>query len=120
MKISEISKILNIQPSTIRYYEQRGLIISQRASNGYREYNDASLELLKLLLYAKELGFSLSEIKLFAKAMQGSGLEKQKLNLAIEKKISELDQKIKDFKKFQKNLKKVLNSNCPFDQIYKK
>jgi DNA-binding transcriptional MerR regulator len=120
MKISEVSKILNIPSSTIRYYEQRGIIISHRASNGYRDYNETSLELIKLLLYAKELGFSLSEIKVFAKAMQGSGFEKQKVNLAIEMKIDELNQKIKSFKKFQKNLKNVLKSKCQFEQIYKK
>ena len=119
MKINEVAKKLNIPPSTIRYYEQRGLILSLRSDNGYRQYNNDSLELLKLLIYAKNLGFTLNEIKVFAKSMVGTGLEKQKVNQAMEKKVEELNQKIKDLKKFQKNLKKALSSECPLDHIYR-
>lgn len=119
MKINEVAKKLNIPPSTIRYYEQRGLILSLRSDNGYRQYNNDSLELLKLLIYAKNLGFTLNEIKVFAKAMVGTGLEKQKVNQAMEKKVEELNQKITDLKKFQKNLKKALSSECPLDHIYR-
>lgn len=120
MKISEVAKLLNIPASKIRYYEQRGILLSNRTGNGYREYNKNSIEMIKLLLFAKELGFSLNEIKTFASAMRNNNLEKEKVNQGIQNKINEFDFKIKQLQQFQKNLKKVLNTQCEFSHIYKK
>ncbi len=118
MKINEVAKILNIAPSAIRYYETRGLILSKRNPNGYRTYNEGSIEVLKLLIQAKNLGFTLNEIKTFSKALQENDLQKEKVNHAIENKIKEFDLKIKEFKILQKALKKILKSTCPLSDRY--
>ena len=49
---------------TLRYYDQEGLLApSQVSAAGYRHYTDADLEALQQILFFRELGFSLEEIK---------------------------------------------------------
>jgi len=63
MKISELAKLVGVAPSTIRYYESKGLLPkSSRNSNGYRQYEHSSIEQIKMIKFAQSLGFSLEEI----------------------------------------------------------
>ncbi|TMN84659.1 MULTISPECIES: MerR family transcriptional regulator [unclassified Pseudoalteromonas] len=63
MKISELAKLVGVAPSTIRYYESKGLLPkSSRNSNGYRQYEYSSIEQIKMIKFAQSLGFSLEEI----------------------------------------------------------
>ncbi len=66
MRIGEVSKILGINNSAIRFYERHGLINSSnitRAENGYRIYGQRDLEELRLIIRFKEFGLELKEIK---------------------------------------------------------
>lgn len=66
MKIGEVSKILGINNSAIRFYERHGLLNSSgisRAENGYRIYGQKDLDELRLILRFKEFGLELNEIK---------------------------------------------------------
>lgn len=66
MRIGEVSKILGINNSAIRFYERHGLLNSSninRADNGYRVYSQKDLEQLRLIIRFKEFGLELKEIK---------------------------------------------------------
>lgn len=58
MKIGRLSDVTGISPRSLRYYEQRGLLASARSSNGYREYDDAAVETVRLIRSLLDLGFS--------------------------------------------------------------
>lgn len=45
MKIGELSERTGIPTRMLRYYEQQGLLYSERSANGYRSYDDADVEL---------------------------------------------------------------------------
>lgn len=63
MKISELAKLVGVAPSTIRYYEGKGLLPKgSRNSNGFRQYDHSSIEQIKMIKFAQSLGFSLEEI----------------------------------------------------------
>ena len=63
MKISELANLVGVAPSTIRYYEGKGLLPKgSRNSNGYRQYGHSSIEQIKMIKFAQSLGFSLEEI----------------------------------------------------------
>ena len=47
MKINEIEKLLGLSKANIRYYENEGLINPSRTENGYRNYNEVDVALLK-------------------------------------------------------------------------
>ena len=63
MKIGEIAQRSGLPASTIRFYEQKGLIPNaSRAANGYRVYDDKSLDRLQLIKFCQNLGFALEEL----------------------------------------------------------
>lgn len=66
MRIGEVSKIVGINNSAIRFYERHGLINSSsisRAENGYRVYDQKDVEEIRLIIKFKEFGLELKEIK---------------------------------------------------------
>lgn len=63
MRISEVSARSGVPPTTLRYYEDLGLIQSERSDNGYRDYQARILERLSFIDTAKKMDLQLSEIK---------------------------------------------------------
>lgn len=64
MKISELAKRTGLTPSTIRFYESKGLLKSVgRLSNGYREYPLEAVAILSIIINAQQTGFTLDEIR---------------------------------------------------------
>lgn len=62
--ITELAKELDVTPRTIRFYEDQGLILPQRAGNT-RVYTHRDRARMILILRGKRLGFSLKDIKEF-------------------------------------------------------
>ena len=63
-RISEVAKISDITAKTIRFYEQENLLSEvSRKENNYRIYTNQNIEELKVIKYARTLGFSLKQIK---------------------------------------------------------
>lgn len=60
--ISELAGELEISPSTIRFYEDKGLIFPERSAGNQRLYSKQHKARLKLILRGKRFGFSLAEI----------------------------------------------------------
>ncbi len=64
MKIGEFARKLGVSTDTLRYYEKHGLLTpSSRSQSGYRIYTDTEIKQMSFILRAKNVGFSLSEIK---------------------------------------------------------
>lgn len=63
VRIGELATELGINPKTIRYYEEIGLLPrAKRTDNGYRLYGDADRERLHFISKAKAVGLTLEEI----------------------------------------------------------
>ncbi|MGF7057430.1 MerR family transcriptional regulator [Brassicibacter mesophilus] len=63
MKINELAHKYKISIRTIRYYEEIGLISSRRDEANIREFNELQIERLELILFFKNLGLKLTQIK---------------------------------------------------------
>lgn len=112
-KIGTIAKNLGVSVSSVRYYEDLGIIRAKRTDSGYRIFAPGTERLLRLVLDAKELGFTLKEIKALALTLQQGRLSKQEVQCRLQQKLQELDERIKKIRTFQKNVKKVLSQPCP-------
>lgn len=66
-KITEFSKITKVPVKTIRYYQELGLLKPAVVDEmtGYRRFDEKNIEELLKIVYLKELGFKLAEIKNF-------------------------------------------------------
>ena len=63
LRIGELAADLGINPKTIRYYEEIGLLPApERSPAGYRQYSAADGERLRFIAKAKTIGFTLREI----------------------------------------------------------
>ncbi|WP_305180395.1 MerR family transcriptional regulator, partial [Faecalibaculum rodentium] len=64
MRTGEIAKVANVSEKTIRYYDRIGLLKpSKIEKNHYRTYSEYDLFKLQKILFFKQLGFSLDEIR---------------------------------------------------------
>jgi DNA-binding transcriptional MerR regulator len=64
MRIAEVAARTGVPATTLRYYEEIGLLApAGRSVNGYREYADRDLERLAFITRAKQLDLSLDELR---------------------------------------------------------
>jgi MerR family transcriptional regulator, redox-sensitive transcriptional activator SoxR len=62
LTISEVSRRSGVASSALRFYEERGLIASEREGSGHRRYPRAVLRRIAFIVFAQRLGMSLDEI----------------------------------------------------------
>ncbi len=108
LTIGELAGELQLNPKTIRYYEEVGLLPEPRRSeSGYRLYSRYEVERLRLVKRAKLLGLSLAEIRgIVEYAIDGRcGVMEDRLLSLVEAKLGEIDQKIEDLVTFKDNLR---------------
>ncbi|MEJ8559870.1 helix-turn-helix domain-containing protein [Yoonia sp. GPGPB17] len=74
LDIAEVAQRSGLNPSTLRYYEKRGLIASDGRHGLRREYDDSVLTRLALIALGRRAGFSLNEIGVLFRP-QGGRLE---------------------------------------------
>ncbi|WP_457552311.1 MerR family transcriptional regulator [Desulfobacula sp.] len=98
--ISQIADQLDISTRTIRFYEEKGLIMPKRTPGNQRIYTSRNKARLKLILRGKRFGFSLDEIS------EMIGMANANLNEIdqIKKSLQFGDTKLKEIKERKKEL----------------
>jgi MerR family redox-sensitive transcriptional activator SoxR len=62
LTIAEVSRRSGVAASALRFYEERGLIESERAGSGHRRYPRAVLRRIAFIIFAQRMGLSLDEV----------------------------------------------------------
>jgi MerR family redox-sensitive transcriptional activator SoxR len=62
LTIQEISRRSGVAASALRFYEERGLLKSERSGAGHRRFPRAALRRIAFIVYAQHVGLSLDEI----------------------------------------------------------
>jgi MerR family transcriptional regulator, redox-sensitive transcriptional activator SoxR len=62
LTIGEVSRRSGVAASALRFYEQRGLITSERAGSGHRRYPRPVLRRIAFIVFAQRIGLTLEEI----------------------------------------------------------
>lgn len=64
--ISDVSKMMNLPVSTIRYYDKEGLLpFIERKKSGYRIFSEYDVKMLEIIECFKKTGMSIKEIRQF-------------------------------------------------------
>lgn len=63
MRLNEVIKQVDLSKRAIKFYEEKGLLKTKRDSNGYRNYTDKDISLLKEISSYRKMGIGLSDIK---------------------------------------------------------
>jgi len=62
ISITEVSRRSGVASSALRFYEERGLVKSERAGSGHRRYPRAALRRVAFIVFAQKMGLTLEEI----------------------------------------------------------
>ena len=62
LTISEVSRRSGVASSALRFYEDKGLIHSQRAGSGHRRFPRPVLRRIAFIVFAQKIGLSLEEV----------------------------------------------------------
>ncbi len=111
MLVNELSKRTGLSIHTIRYYENLGMIKGVTdenvTSNNYKHYDANTIERLEIIIEAREVGFTLAEIKkILISWFETTDSKPETLEL-FQAKIKEIDDKMKYFKQTKSLLEKV-------------
>ena len=93
-RIAEIARRSGFSASTLRYYEQAGVLDApERTPAGYRLYTDRDLERLRLIARAKDLGCTLEETAELVRAWDSDqcGPVKHRLRALVRDKVAEVE-----------------------------
>jgi DNA-binding transcriptional MerR regulator len=107
LDIGEVSERTGIPPSTLRYYEEIGLIISIGRHGLRRQFGPEAVLQLSLIALCKTAGFSLHEIS----GMFGKDGELELSRADLRKKADEVDRHIKQLAELRKMLRHM--ADCP-------
>lgn len=111
MKIGELADRAGVNIQTVRYYERRDLIPEpDRTDAGYREYGEADLNRLRFILRAKELGFTLAEIRELLELRASPGATAGDVRGRAVAKMEAVDAKLRDLRRIQEGLRRVVRS----------
>jgi MerR family redox-sensitive transcriptional activator SoxR len=112
MSISEVAQQVGLRASTIRYYEQIGVLQPAARASGQRRYDRTVLYRLALIQRARQTGFTLEEIrKLFFGFAQGTPISDRWQRLS-EKKLEELDGLMEQLKAMKQLLVQIQKCRC--------
>ena len=105
MNIGEAAKASGVSAKMIRHYEETGLVPKAgRTQSGYRVYREDDVHVLRFVRRARDLGFSLQEIKallgLWGNRRRASGDVKR----LAERHVAELDRRIAEMQAMRRTL----------------
>jgi len=108
MQIGVLAKKVGVNPKTIRYYEEIGLLPpAPRTKSGYRDYTERDAERLEFVRSAKVLGVALDEIKEVL-AFRDRGVSPCPYVLELIKaKVAEIESRIRGLRMMARELKRL-------------
>jgi len=116
MNISKVSKLTGVSAKTIRYYESVGLVApAERGVNGYRQYQNEDLSVLKFLSHARQVGFSLEECQQLLALYRDPKRRSEHVKALVLQKLDEVDQKLDHLHNIKQSLT-TLADQCAGDE----
>ena len=115
MNIGELSKASGVSSKMIRYYEQIGLTRpALRTVSSYRVYSDKDVHTLQFVRRARDLGFSVEQIKELLALWGDRSRNSADVKAVALEHIAELESKVAAIEEMTKTLKH-LASHCHGD-----
>lgn len=108
--IGQLAELAGINPKTIRYWEEVGLLPEpERSGSGYRLYSREELRRLQFIRKAQALGLSLRELKEIIEIRDQGGLPCEHVRRLLAQKLSELDEHIARMAAFRDELREYIS-----------
>ena len=123
MTRGEVAEKADVNPETLRYYERKELIPKPRRSDGgFRLYDESYVDRLRFIKRAKDLGFTLAEVKGLLDLRVNDGATCRDVQAQAEEKLDDVKEKIRDLQRIRDALTRLAaaceggggpTSDCP-------
>jgi MerR family transcriptional regulator, redox-sensitive transcriptional activator SoxR len=113
LPISEIARRSGVAASALRFYEERGLITSERAGSGHRRYPRAVLRRIAFIVYAQRVGLTLEEIGTELAKLPGNHAPTRRDWARLSTKwSSRIDARIAELERLKRGLTECIGCGC--------
>jgi MerR family transcriptional regulator, redox-sensitive transcriptional activator SoxR len=117
MKIGQLARATGLRPSAIRYYERLGLLPRPHRASGQRRYPGDAHNRMLLIRFARDMGFTLGEIKLFLNGLRDATPVGSRWKKLAKRKIKEVGASIKRARGLKSLLEHLLQCPCASLQV---
>jgi MerR family transcriptional regulator, redox-sensitive transcriptional activator SoxR len=113
LTIGEVARRSGVAASALRFYEERGLIGSERAGSGHRRYPRAVLRRIAFIVFAQRIGLTLDEIGAeLAKLPSGRAPTRRDWSRLTRGWASRIDQRIAELERLKLGLTECIGCGC--------
>lgn len=114
---AQLASATGCNPETVRYYEKIGLLPPpDRSATGYRLYTSAHVQRLRFTMRARELGFSIGDIKDLLGLADGGRRSCASVKSHTERHLADIRTRICDLKRIEKVLARTARL-CSGDDV---
>ena len=113
LTIGEVSKRSGVASSALRFYEEKGLITSERAGSRHRRYPRAVLRRIAFIVFAQRVGLTLEEIGTeLAKLPEDRAPNKRDWTRLSSTWSSRIDDRIAELERLKAGLGECIGCGC--------
>ncbi|WP_045701947.1 MerR family transcriptional regulator [Streptomyces rubellomurinus] len=97
MRIGELARRTGSTPRALRHYEQAGLIDSERAPNGYREYEDSAVVRVRNIRALLAAGLTVEDVRPLLGCLDGdvlAGPPSERVLRIVRERLAVLERRI--------------------------
>lgn len=108
MRTGQLAARAGVNLQTVRYYERRGLLVEPpRRESGYREYGQESVQALRFIKRAQQLGFTLNEVGQLLHLASGGPEACDAAQALANHRIADLNDRIADLQAMRDSLARL-------------
>jgi MerR family redox-sensitive transcriptional activator SoxR len=113
LTIAEVAERSGVAPSALRFYEDKGLIQSQRSDAGHRRYPRAVIRRVAFIVFGQKVGLSLDEIRVeLAKLPQNRVPERSDWAKLSRSWTARIDERISELQRLRAGLTECIGCGC--------
>jgi len=113
LTIGDVSRRSGVASSALRFYEQRGLISSERAGSGHRRYPRSVLRRIAFVVFAQRVGLTLDEIAAeLAKLPADRAPTRRDWSRLSSSWSSRIDERIAELERLKAGLTECIGCGC--------
>ena len=113
LTIGEVARRSGVAASALRFYEERGLITSERAGSGHRRYPRATLRRIAFIVFAQRVGLALEEIgEQLAKLPPDRAPTRRDWSRLTTSWSARIDERIAELRRLQHGLTECIGCGC--------
>ncbi len=110
MNIGDAARACGLPPKTLRYYEDIGLVVAPRRDNGYREYGEREVHLLRFVARARGLGFSIESCRALVSLYADKNRASADVRALASERIETIDAKIAELESLRGTLTRLIDA----------